>query len=385
MEFLNLGQAQNEDETIQEKLKSGDYVATTFGDYQLATTLVDGEQKIVIPLALIDNVIRWYHVILGHAGQERLIKSIRKHLFFVGLNPKVKKFVETCDNCQRYKNAARSYGQLPLRDDFPAPFEEVCVDHIGPWTIKVPGLGTLKFEALTIIDSATALVELTRVESTSSEDSALAFENTWLSRYPRPSRCVYDAGGAFAGVEFQFSLHREGITGVPITVKNPQSNALIERSHSTVGDQLRVLQAVNAPDSAKTAYDIVDTALATSQRALRAAIHKSLNVAPGAVVFNRDMLLNVPLLIDLDKLNERRYEIAERNNLIENKRRTYHNYTAGDEIMVAAYQPTKMGARWLGPFTIIQVHVNGTVTFQRKPNVTERINIRRIKPYKRRY
>ena len=39
--------------------------------------------------------------------------------------------------------------------------------------------------------------------------------------------------------------------------------------------------------------------------------------------------------------------------------------------------------RAVGPFTIEQVHANGTVTIMRRPNVYERINIRRIIPYTR--
>ena len=36
----------------------------------------------------------------------------------------------------------------------------------------------------------------------------------------------------------------------------------------------------------------------------------------------------------------------------------------------------------LGPFVIVSVHVNGTVVIQRQPNVEERINIRRLKPFR---
>ena len=34
-----------------------------------------------------------------------------------------------------------------------------------------------------------------------------------------------------------------------------------------------------------------------------------------------------------------------------------------------------------GPYAITQVHTNGTVTIRLSDNVTERINIRWIKPY----
>ena len=384
LEFTLLAQAQQQDESIQEKLQAGTYVTTTFGEHQLVTKPRDDDQLIVVPEAIHDATIRWYHVVLGHAGQDRMIQSLRKHLYFPGLASKIKAYVETCDECQRFKHVGRGYGHLPLRDDYPAPFEEVALDHIGPWTIDVPGFGKLKFEALTMVDVATTLLEVCRVDSTTAEASALCFENVWLARYPRPTRCVYDAGGAFIGTAFQLSLNRNGIKGVPITVKNPQSNAVIERTHSTIGDCLRTLQSANVPDNVETAFELIDTAVATAQRAIRTAVHRSFGVSPGGIVFQRDMLLNVPLAIDLDALNARRHIIAVRNRDNENSRRRYRNYTIGDEVLVLVPSPTRMGARAIGPYTIVQVHVNGTVTIQRRPNVFERINIRRIKPYNRR-
>ena len=45
------------------------------------------------------------------------------------------------------------------------------------------------------------------------------------------------------------------------------------------------------------------------------------------------------------------------------------------------YEWTLMGENYSGPYTIPQVHVNGTISIQLGPNVTERINIRRVLPY----
>ena len=40
-----------------------------------------------------------------------------------------------------------------------------------------------------------------------------------------------------------------------------------------------------------------------------------------------------------------------------------------------------MGERYSGPYDIVKVHVNGTITIQLGPTVTERINIRQVIPY----
>ena len=65
------------------------------------------------------------------------------------------------------------------------------------------------------------------------------------------------------------------------------------------------------------------------------------------------------------------------------KRRRY-DYVQGQEVLKKIHDPTKLGERTEGPYTITRVHVNGTVTIMLTNGLTERINIRRIIPYKSR-
>ena len=64
-----------------------------------------------------------------------------------------------------------------------------------------------------------------------------------------------------------------------------------------------------------------------------------------------------------------------------NRRRIAHDYQPQDQVLVLAYKPDKLEPRATGPFTISQIHTNGTVTIQRNPHVQERISLRRIRPY----
>jgi hypothetical protein len=49
---------------------------------------------------------------------------------------------------------------------------------------------------------------------------------------------------------------------------------------------------------------IMDTALQTAAYSARAAIHGSPKITPGALVFHRDMILNIPLIADLELLRQ---------------------------------------------------------------------------------
>ena len=82
------------------------------------------------------------------------------------------------------------------------PWTEVVVDLIGPWTIVV-GNEEYEFNALTSIDTTLNLVEMIRIDEKSSQHVRNKFEQSWLSRYPWPERCIHDNGGEFVGFEFQ--------------------------------------------------------------------------------------------------------------------------------------------------------------------------------------
>ena len=120
-------------------------------------------------------------------------------------------------------------------------------------------------------------------------------------------------------------------------------------------EQRAALTAFSTGIDFSSRYFIFGPALKAAQRAIRTAVHKSFGVAPGSLIFNRDMLLNVPVIVDWQRVNERRFVVATRNNANENRKRRYYNYQVGDEVLILSHQPTKMGAKATGPFTITQV------------------------------
>ncbi|KAL7501792.1 hypothetical protein ACHAXN_000106 [Cyclotella atomus] len=57
------------------------------------------------------------------------------------------------DECQRHKLAGKGYGLLPGRQVRVPPWEEVAIDLISPWKVKVND-HVCEFNALTCIDTA---------------------------------------------------------------------------------------------------------------------------------------------------------------------------------------------------------------------------------------
>jgi hypothetical protein len=151
--------------------------------------------------------------------------------------------------------------------------------------------------------------------------------------------------------------------------------------HQTVGNILRTLLHQQAPYNEIHAAQLVDSALATTMHAIRASIHRTLQVTPGALVFQRDMFLDIPLLADLINIRDRRQVIIDENLRRQNLRRHFHDYHIGQQILLLTPNPATLADRATGPFTIHQVHVNGTLTIWRTPHILERVNIRRARPY----
>ena len=157
----------------------------------------------------------------------------------------------------------------------------------------------------------TNLAEVIRIENKTSAHIIMLFENHWLSQYPCPSWCIHDNGGEFTGVPFLYMLTVNGIKDITTTIKNPQASAICERLHQTISSNLRTILHYYPPQNPPQANDIIDTCFAAAAYANKTAIHRTLNISPGALVFHRDMILNIPLITDLQLLHKRRQTLID--------------------------------------------------------------------------
>ena len=82
--------------------------------------------KIYLPQSMVNDVIRWYHMLLGHGGNTRVYDTIRARFHAERLSVLCKNYV--CpENCHMYKQQGRAYGKLPPRHAEIAPWNEVCI------------------------------------------------------------------------------------------------------------------------------------------------------------------------------------------------------------------------------------------------------------------
>jgi hypothetical protein len=125
----------------------------------------------------------------------------------------------------------------------------------------------------------------------------------------------------------------------------------------------------------------VDEALSIAMHAMWAGVHSFLGSSLGNLVFNRDMFCNIPLIADWHTITQRREHLIHENLMRENQKRRGYDYPP-QQMELRKWKPKKLGERTSGPYKIVQVHVNGTVTIQLRPGLRERINTRQIIPYR---
>lgn len=334
--------------------------------------------KIALPQNLLMPTIRWFHQVTGHPGSKCLYMQIYLRYYHIDLRGKVDKFC--CKYCQQNKLPGKGHGLLPEQELCSIPFEECAVDLIGPWKIQVRKKA-FTFNALTVIDTVSNLVELIRIKKKSSENVAKKYAQAWLTRYPWPERCVLDNGGEFVGPEFQLLLQNCQMKDAPTTSRNPTANAICERMHQTVGNVLQTFIHSSPPVlTLKKAEDFVDEALSIAMHAMWANFHTTIGSSPGALVFNRDMFLNLPLIADWHAITMKQKHLVNHNLIRENKKRKQYDYIQGQKVLKKKHKPQKLEEKTRGPYPILQTHVNGTLTIELKPKVSERINIRRVIP-----
>jgi hypothetical protein len=126
----------------------------------------------------------------------------------------------------------------------------------------------------------------------------------------------------------------------------------------------------------------IDAFLTDAAWAIRSTHHTVLKASPGAAIFGRDMLFDIPFLANWKKIGEHRQRLTDLNTEKENSKRIDYDYKVGQKVLIckegilrkteSRYKPE--------PWTITTVHTNGTIRVQ-SGNKSERINIRRVKPF----
>ena len=93
------------------------------------------------------------------------------------------------------------------------------------------------------------------------------------------------------------------------------------------------------------------------------------------------MFLNVRLIADWQAIACTCEHHVNENLQCANRKRRQFDYSPGQQVLKTVHDPTKLGVRTEGPYTIEPVQVNGNLTMLLREGITECINIHRVLPY----
>ena len=379
LSYAVLGKEQAKDKKILAEIKKtkSRYKIHAFSGGGTSRDLVCFHDKIVVPDSLQLRIIQWYHDYLGHPGINRTEETIGQHLWWPKMRNQITNSVISCSTCQRTKRRSKKFGHLPPKEAEAQPWDKLCIDLIGPYTIRRKGQENLICKCVTMIDPATGWFEIHQYDDKRAITVANIAEQEWFCRYPWPQQVTFDRGSEFIGHQFQIMLDDYGVKKKPITTRNPQANAIVERVHQVIGNIVRTFEL---QDNYLDEDDPWKGILSATAFAVRATYHTTLQKSPGQLVFGRDMIFNLEHTANWEYIRARKQRLIHKNNRNENIKRTPHTYSVNDKVMLRLGTENKYETPFVGPYIIEQVHTNGTVRL-RMGSVTDTLNIRRIEPY----
>ena len=133
--------------------------------------------KIYLPQSLLEDVVRWYHFTLCHAGVQKIYDTMSSRLWDPELYAACNQF--WCpENCKKWKQPGQGYRHLLPWNAIGAPCDEVAVDLVRPWKIECQNRW-FEFNTLKCIDSVKNLVEIIWIDHRTANHVGEQFENMW--------------------------------------------------------------------------------------------------------------------------------------------------------------------------------------------------------------
>jgi hypothetical protein len=113
--------------------------------------------------------------------------------------------------------------------------------------------------------------------------------------------------------------------------------------------------------------DDVDVFLDNTAWAIRSTYHTVLKASPGAAIFGRNMLFDIPFVADWHKIGEQRQSLTNRGNQGKNAKPIDYEYKVGVKVLLIneGILCKAESTYSKGPWTITTFHTNETIRIQR--------------------
>ncbi len=103
--------------------------------------------------------------------------------------------------------------------------------------------------------------------------------------------------------------------------------------HQTMGIVLKALLILWPPQTPQDVLHLEHNGLATLMNLMQSTISTILKASPGALMFSHDMLLNVPLIAELQTIACNREALVNKDLLKSNQQHINHDYFVGQLVL----------------------------------------------------
>ena len=206
----------------------------------------------------------------GHPGFDRTYSLVRQKFYWPHMDQTIKRYVETCDGCQRTKSRTTASQDVLHPLDVPKNiWESLSMDFITHLPVTKAG-----FDAIfVVVDRLSKMAHFIPAKTTdTAADSAMRFFASIYRLHGLPNEIVSDRDPKFTGHFWRTLCDSLQVKLSMSTAYHPQSDGQTERTNRTLEQYLR--NYVNYKQ------DDWDALLVTAEFAYNNAVHTSTGMSP---------------------------------------------------------------------------------------------------------
>lgn len=204
-------------------------------------------RQLVVPKCHRDAVLKTAHdgIMAGHLGTQKTKDRIAEEFYWPGITADVKRFVASCDICQRTVPKGK-VPRVPLGRTrvIETPFKRVAIDIVGP--IQPPSKHGNRY-ILTLMDYATRYPDAVALPSIETERVAEALVEMF-SRFGVPNEVLSDRGTNFTSDLMKEVARLLSVRQLHTTPYHPMANGMVEKFNGTLKLMLKRMCAEKPKD-----------------------------------------------------------------------------------------------------------------------------------------
>jgi len=231
----------------------------------------------VIPKALQQHILRFFHEGLAHPGKQRMYFSIRTKYYWVGLKEDVETYTGNCRMC-KLRKSSNGQGRMPLQRYAVGvrPMQRVHVDLVGPLQKTANG-----YEYILVAKCAfSQWIEVVPLRGKSAQEVTKAIVDYVILVHGTIEHFITDNGKEFVA-NIAEAVHKLcNNIHTTTTPYNPQANGKVENQNKTLKDMLSMYVQQHQRDW--------DSFLPVIVHAYRTTINVATGYSPFRILFGRE-------------------------------------------------------------------------------------------------